>query len=294
MPPKMITKAVPRTYGEGENFELYMNHFKRIAAANGWDEQAKMAYLETKLTGRAQREFEVFIEEDPDISFADIVDKLTEELVPSPQKALELFTQMRLGDKSPKEYYGALVRQSKLAHGDMDNHARHIIVRTQMLQMMPKKLRKEAALQGYLADMAKEDFLELLTRVYDAEMRDEVTHGSAEASYEPTISRVQASPVTVEHRLEALEAKETKMQEQMTELMGMMKNVCQGFQQQPVRSQAGRSGGRSAGFQRSGNQSSNECYRCLKEGHYARDCPNAVTCSKCREEGHVRSACPKN
>lgn len=295
MPPKVVTKAVPRTYGEGENFELYMNHFRRISAANGWDEQAKMAYLETKLTGRAQREFEVFIEEEPDISFEDIVEKLTEELVPSPQKALELFTQMLLGDKSPKEYYGALIRQSKLAHGEMEDHARHIIVRTQMLQMMPKKLRKDAALQGYLADMNKEPFLELLTRVYDAEMRDEVAHTAGGASYEPTISKVQVSPVTVEQRLETLEAKDAKMQDQMTELMGMMKNVCRGLQQQPVRNQGG---SRSAGSQRNdrsnGSQRSNECFRCLREGHYARDCPNAVTCSKCREEGHMRSACPKN
>ena len=102
----MASKAIPRVYSEGENFELYINHFNRISVANGWNDATKLAYLETKLTGRAQREFEVFIEEDPRIDFDDIADKLIEELVPSPQKALELFTQMRLEDKSPKEFYG--------------------------------------------------------------------------------------------------------------------------------------------------------------------------------------------
>ena len=285
MPPKIATKAVPRTYGEGENFVLYLNHFNRIAAANSWDEQARMAYLETKLTGRAQREFEVFIEEDPDITFADITEKLSEELVPSPQKALEKFTAMRLEDKSPKEFYGALVRQSKLAHGDMGDRPRHIIVRTQMLQVMPKKLRKDAALQGYLADMLKDEFLELLTRVYDAEMRDEVGSSSQEPAYEPSISQVQFS--SVESRLKKLEDKDTKRDAEMSELMGMVRSMYQGAQQKQWGSRQSNGSGGTAG-------NSGKCFKCLKEGHFARNCPNPVCCTKCGGEGHVRAVCPKN
>ena len=280
--PQKPAKAVPKQYREDENFELYLNHFKRIALANQWDDQCKLAYLETKLTGRAQREFEVFIEEDPTISFEDITKKLVQELVPSPQKALELFTHMRLGDKSPKEFYGALVRQSKLAHGTMEENARHIIVRTQMLQVLPKKLRKDASMQGNLPGMEKEEFLELLTRVYDAEMRDEVF----EEKYEPTISQVKS--LTFEDRLKKLEEKETKRDEDMSNLMAMVREIHSSAQQRPRQPERRQ--------ERSGrnNIPSVQCFKCLKYGHYVRDCPNQIVCTKCRGSGHRSYECPKN
>ena len=285
MPPKIATKAVPRSYCAGENFVLWLNHFNRIAAANAWDEQARMAYLETKLTGRAQSEFEVFIEEEPDITFAEITEKLSEELVPSPQKALEMFTEMRLEGKSPKEFYGCLVRQSKLAHGEMRDAARHIIVRTQMLQVLPKKLKTNAAHQGYLADMGKEQFLELLTRVYDAEMRDEVWQ-PGEPGYEPMVSQVNVS--SVESQLKKLEEKDVKHDRDMGELMSMVRGIYTGTQQKSW-------GGRRPQSLGASNAAQNmKCFRCLEEGHFARDCRNAVRCTKCNEEGHMRSTCQKN
>ena len=287
MPPKIMTsKVVPRSLQEGENFSLYLNHFNRVAAANEWPEQTKLAQLETKLSGRALREFEVFIEEDPAISFDDITEKLVEELVPSPQKALELFTGMRLDDKSPKELYGALVRQSKLAHGDMAEQARHIIVRTQMLQVLPKQLVKDAALQGYLADMAKEEFLTLVTRVFDAGMRDERDGAN---QYEPMLSRVESS---VESRLKSLEERADKRDDEMKEMLGMMRDLHS--DRQPSQSRQS--------YQVRGNAPSRStrgvgevtCYRCLQKGHYAGDCPNEVICTKCRGSGHMRAQCPKN
>ena len=286
MPPKIAIKAMPRAYVQGENFELYINHFNRIATANEWPEQAKLAYLETKLTGRAQREFEVFIEEDPEISFDDIVDKLIEELVPSSQKALESFTEMRLDDKSPKEFYGALVRQSKLAHGEIDNNGRHIVVRTQMLQVLPQKLRRDAAKQGYLADMNKEGFLNILTRVYDAEMRDEV-----ENTYEPTVAYVHKTGGTVQDRLDCLEKKENQREKEMSELMGMVRSLCNSGPRDP-----GRSGWRGNGNNQRRDQPGKAvaCFKCLEEGHFARDCSNKVKGTKCYGDGHVRAACPKN
>ena len=280
----MPSKAVPRTYRDGESFELYINHFNRIATANEWEEDAtKIAHLETKLTGKALRQFEVFIEQEPKITYEDMADKLIEELGPSTQKSLERFSQMRLGDQSPKEFYGALVTQSKLAHGEMGPDARHLIVKTQFLQALPGKLKRDAAKQGYLADLDQEGLLELVTRIYDAEMRDEADE------YEPQISNVQAvdvRPLSVEQRLRDLEASDKALGKDLSEMMKMMKEMC-GKMQSP--SVGAAYGGRPA--RPSGPLT---CYRCLKERHMMRDCPNPVVCSKCREEGHMRAKCPKN
>lgn len=283
----MPSKAVPRVYKDGENFELYVNHFNRIATANEWEDDAtKIAHLETKLTGKALRQFEVFIEEEPTISYGDMTEKLIEELVPSTQKSLERFSQMRLGDQSPKEFYGALVTQSKLAHGEMGAVARHMIVKTQLLQALPIKLKRDAAKQGYLADLGKEDLLELITRVYDAEMRDEA------GEYEPEIASVQPSPVqslAVEQRLQKLEESDKARSSGMVEMMKMVKEMHEKLQQSPGVQRGAARGGWTP--RESGPMT---CYRCLKEGHMVRDCPNAVVCSKCKEEGHMRAKCSKN
>lgn len=280
----MPSTAVPRTYRSGENFDLYIKHFNRVATANEWEDDAlKIAHLESKLTGKALRQFEVFIEEEPEIKFEDLTAKLINELIPSTQKSIDVFSQMRLDDRSPKEFYAALIKQSKLAHGEMAADVRHTIVRTQFLQVLPATLKKEAAKQGSLADMDKEELLGLLTRIFEAEMKDE------EEEYEPTIAHVN----TVEQRLAKLEQRDKERSNDVSEMMKMIKemhgklgNAGNLVNRRGPPPALGSGTGRTFGTVK--------CFRCLREGHMIKDCPNAVVCSSCMKEGHMRAKCPKN
>lgn len=276
-----MPSAVPRVYKSGENFDLYIKHFNRVATANEWEDDAlKIAHLESKLTGKALRQFEVFIEEEPDITFADLTAKLIKELLPPTQKSIDVFSQMRLDDRSPKEFYAALIKQSKLAHGDIAAEVRNTIVKSQFLQALPATLKKEAAKQNSLADMEKDDLLELLTRIFEAEMKQD------DEEYEPTIASVQ----TFEQRLAKLEQRDAERTADMTDMMKMIKEMHGRLGNENPSNSRNRSS--TPSMRRTyGNVT---CFRCLKEGHMVRECPNAVVCSGCKKEGHIRARCPKN
>ena len=275
-------KAKPREYKDGEDFNAYLNHFNRIATAMEWTDQVKLVQLETVLRGKAQREFEVFIEEDSDITWEEMVTKLKDELVPSKQKSLDDFQNMRLGDKSPKEFYAGLVRQSKIAHGDMEEVARHAIVRAQLLQGIPKQLRVDAGKQKELSGLEKDDLLELLTRVYDADLRD-----ACNEPYEPVVCKVSQSTASnyksIGDRLSDLEGKLSSQTRDMEELKGLVTDLCSGLKQASFQSRSTR-GGQS--------QSQTRCFRCQEFGHFARSCTNREKCNFCQRQGHRYATCP--
>ena len=76
-PAAVRCKAKPRDYKDGEEFSPYINHFERVATANGygWNDATKLVQLETLLKGKAQLDFEAFIEETPDITWAQMLIK---------------------------------------------------------------------------------------------------------------------------------------------------------------------------------------------------------------------------
>ena len=45
--PGVRCKAKPRDYIDGEEFSPYINHFERVARANGWNDVTKLVQLET-------------------------------------------------------------------------------------------------------------------------------------------------------------------------------------------------------------------------------------------------------
>ena len=270
-------KARPREYKSGEDFNLYLNHFNRVAAANQWTDAIRLVQLETTLRGKAQREFEVFIEETPNITWEQMTNKLKTELTPSTQMSLDEFGQLRLDGRSPKEFYGVLVRQSKVAHGEMTEVARHVVVRAQMLMVLPKRLRMDASKQQDLTGLGKEAFLDLLTRVYEAELKEEVE----EKHYEPIVRQVQAvRQDTVEARIKKLEETSATGEKDMAELKSLVKELCIGMKQ-----------GRG---QSTWNLENVTCYRCRGKGHLARDCKNEKLCGLCKATGHTYSECPQN
>ena len=296
-------KARPREYRDGEHFGTYINHFNRVAAANGWSGPTKLVQLETVLKGKAQREFEMFIEETPEITWDQMITKLKAELIPSIQKSLDEFAQLRMDDKSPKELYASLVRLSKLAHGEMDEEARHIIVRAQMLQALPKKLRHDAGKQEYLSGLDKESLLTLLTRIYDAEMKEDCET----ASYEPLINKVQHTVFkSTDARISELENENAKLKNDIGEVKDMLKELLKqkpnysnyqgrAFNQRQPNSNNSRPSyqGRNFGQRQSTSMdaSNTQCFRYQKYGHYARDCDGPRVCSYCKKEGHSYADC---
>ena len=268
-------KARPREYVDGENFSTYLNHFNRMANANNWSDEVKLVQLETLLKGKAQKHFEMFIEEDPDIVWHEMIENLQNELRPSPQQSVDTFSQMRLDSRSPKEFYAALVRQSRIAHGDMDETARHVIVRAQMLQVLPKQLRTDASKQDDLSSLDKEDLLSLLTRIYEADYKD----NAEEVRYEPMVCKVQPDvQKTTDSRLNALES-------DMSEIKSLLKQI--GNDHQKSLRQERRNPRPS--YQR---MESVTCYRCQEKGHFASSCLNSPACRFCRNTGHRSIDCP--
>ena len=294
MPGEERVKAKPREYKDGDDFSQYLNHFDRVAAANKWSDATKLVQLETLLKGKAQREFEAFIEEDPDIKWENMTMKLKEEMGPTPQKSLDEFSQLRMEDRSPQEFYAALVRLSKSAHGEMDANPRHVIVRAQMLQAIPKKLRQDASKQQYLASLTKKDLLDLLTKVYDAELREE----SQREDHEPMIREVQGvNRRNMCDRVEELERDNSKLRMDLAEMKSTVTEI-----HQLLRKNSGLSS--TSGKPPSDNRvprgreqivmSEIRCYKCQQKGHFARDCQNERVCSRCKKEGHYYTECPEN
>ena len=105
--PVVRCKAKPREYKDEEEFGPYINHFEMVATANGWADATKLVQLETLLKGKAQRNFEAFIEESPEITWNEMIRKLKSELTTSVQKSLDEFAQLRMVDKSPREFYAS-------------------------------------------------------------------------------------------------------------------------------------------------------------------------------------------
>ena len=285
-------KAKPRDYKDGDNFSQYINHFERVASANKWTAENKLVQLETTLKGKAQREFEVFIEEDSAITWDDMVKKLKEELVPSVQKSLDDFAQLKMSDMSPKEFYAALIRLSKLAHGDITVDARHVIVRAQLLQAIPKKLRQDAGKQNYLSSMDKDALLKILTRVYDAELREEI-----DEIYEPVIGEVQSvAKHDLGERMKELEQENARLRMDMTEMKTMVTDLCTSIKQGGLVQgavQVDDRNNQSAHGRGQFDMSAVTCYKCQQKGHFARSCGNKRVCSKCRKD-HSYADCPEN
>lgn len=268
-------KARPREYLDGENFDTYLNHFNRMALANNWSDEVKLVQLETLLKGKAQKQFEMFIEEDPGISWDEMTDNLKKEMRPTAQQSVDTFSQMRLDSKSPKEFYAALVRQSRIAHGEMNDEARHVVVRAQMLQVLPKQLRTDASKQEDLSVLNKENLLALLTRVYEADWKD---NAADEAKYEPGVFKVQDSASkSMDTRLQNLE-------KEMSELKTLIKGN--------MSSEPRQSRGRYIGQPQRTDPVI--CFKCQKTGHFARNCRNAPACRFCKQVGHRPAECPNN
>jgi rubrerythrin len=136
----------------------------------------------------------------------------------------------------------------------------------------------------FLSDLNKENLLTLLTRIYDAEMKEEYEV----KSYEPAICRVQGEVYkSTESRIRDLETENTKLKDGIAEVKDMMKDMMKELKQ----GKSNNGGSRGYGQRSSQPMQQVKCYNCQELGHYARDCQKPRVCSFCKEEGHSFAGC---
>ena len=132
-----------------------------------------------------------------------------------------------------------------------------------------------------MTDLEKDACLEVLKRVYDAEIKEEVE----DQHYEPMVCQVSSCREgTMETRIRKLEGESSVQGKDMAELKSLVKDLCVLVKQE-----------KEQGRRRvSGNVSDVKCYRCLEKGHFARDCRNEKACWKCTAKGHTYAECSQN
>ena len=268
---------VPETYQGGEGWDDWISRFENVATVNGWDAEAKLNWIKVCLAGRAQKAFQSL----PEASRADYDTTkaaLTERFEPASKRELynaELQVRTkrqnegwadfaeelrRLTEKSFPELDAKSLEQMALSHylSRLTNPQVAFAVRQQRPKKLEEAVRSTLEVESYLLKPA-------VVGSVNPQV-DECTIGAIGPGSTATGSMSQSSEQTLLRAIDQLTHRLSQLEE------GVAQQRFSGPTQQ-------RFSGQQSKRQRPPNQlpirdqtPAVTCYRCGKEGHYARGC----------------------
>ena len=285
----MSSTLLPERFSTGD-FASWLRHFERCASANEWDAATKLVKLPAFLQGPAASYFDSFTA-DAKSTYAKLTDNLLQSFSPAAEREQFYFQfdeqTLRPGE-DPALFLWRLKELLERAEPDLSDTAKDALLRRQFMKGLPQNIRLrllESNATPNLADMLS------------FSQRFRALHGEASRSAACALLTHAKSGDTIE----PLQQQQRQIEEQqckIANLEDMIRKLSVGQDHiiAAISNASAADSGPNGRCDNSSRRSIIRCFRCHKEGHIARNCPqrNEDKCGMCSGWGHNSKNCANN